>query len=120
MNKNPTKARFVIVTLKWSVKPLSKTVVFFFELLYLESDFLSVDYRAVASLAGLGISVHCEVSDRSQYLFRFVYLCWITGGHTVHPPIEGLLPPTGIEPTPFQNSFLKVAGLRVHATTPGI
>ena len=31
-------------------------------------------------------------------------MCWITGGHTIHPPIEGLLPPTGIESTPFQNS----------------
>ena len=44
-------------------------------------------------------------------------LCWITGGHTIHPPIEGLLPPTGTEPTPFRNSASKVAGLQVHATT---
>ena len=43
---------------------------------------------------------------------------WITVGHTIHPPIEGLLPPTGIEPTPFQNLASKVAGLQVHATIP--
>ena len=46
-------------------------------------------------------------------------LSWITGGDTIHPPIEGLLPPTGIEPTPFRNSASEVAGLQVHATTPG-
>ena len=57
---------------------------------------------------------------RSQYLVRLLSWCWITGGHTIHPPIEGLLPPTGIEPTPFRNSASKVAGLQVHATTPGI
>ena len=34
--------------------------------------------------------------------------------------MEGLLPPTGIDPTPFQNSVSKVAGLQVHATTPGL
>ena len=43
---------------------------------------------------------------------------WITGGHTIHTPIEGLLPPTGTEPTPFRNSASRVAGLQVHATTP--
>ena len=30
-----------------------------------------------------------------------------------------MLPPTGIEPMPFRNSASKVAGLQVHATTPG-
>ena len=44
-------------------------------------------------------------------------MCWITGGYTIHPPIEGLLPPTGIEPTPFQNSASKVAGLQCMAST---
>ena len=44
----------------------------------------------------------------------------MTGGHTMHPPIEGLLPPTGIELTPFQDSASKVAGLQVHTTTPGL
>ena len=38
--------------------------------------FVCVAYLTVANLARLGISVH-----------------WITGGHTIHPPIEGLLPP---------------------------
>ena len=27
-------------------------------------------------------------------------MCWIIGDHTIHPPIEGLLPPTGIKPKP--------------------
>ena len=45
---------------------------------------------------------------------------WVTGGHTIHPPNEGLLPPTGFEPIPFQNSASKVAGLQLHATTPVI
>ena len=43
-------------------------------------------------------------------------MCWITGSHTIQPPIEGLLPPTGIEPTPFRDSVSKGAGLQVHAT----
>ena len=44
-------------------------------------------------------------------------MCWITGAHTIYPPIEGLLPPASIEPTPFRNSASKVAELQVHATT---
>ena len=46
-------------------------------------------------------------------------MCLITGGHTIYPPIEGLLPTTRIEPTPFRNLTSKVAGSQVHATTPG-
>ena len=57
-------------------------------------------------LVRLGISV----SARSQYLLRLPTLCWITGGHTIHP----LLPPTGIEPTPFRKSASKLAGLHEH------
>ena len=53
-------------------------------------------------------------------MVRFLFLCWITGGHTVHPSIEGLLSPNGVEPTLFQHFTSKVAGLRVHATTPCI
>ena len=37
----------------------------------------------------------------------------------MHPTIKRLLPRTGIEATPFRNSASKVAGLQVHATTPG-
>ena len=44
---------------------------------------------------------------------------WITDGHTIHSPIERLLPPTGIEPTPFRNPATEVAGLQVHGTTLG-
>ena len=80
--------------------------------------FLSVAYLTVANLARLGISVYCQVPVRSQYSVRLLSQCWITGGHTIHPPIEGLLPPRDIEPTPFQNSTFKVAGLQVHDTTP--
>ena len=94
-------------------------VLTFFQLLYLESRFLSVAYLTAANLARLGISVHCQVSVRSKYLVRFLSQCWITGGHTIHQPIDRLLPPTGIELIPFQNSASKVAGLQVHATTPG-
>ena len=47
-------------------------------------------------------------------------MCWITDGHAIHPAIKGLLPPTGIEPTPFRNLASKVAGLKVYATTPGL
>ena len=42
----------------------------------------------------------------------------MTGGHTSHPPIEGLLPPTGIEPASFRNLVSKVVKLQVHDTTP--
>ena len=84
----------------------------FFQLLYLESGFLSVAYLMVANLAHLGISVYCQVSVRYQYLVRLLSKCWITGGHTIHPPIKGLLPPTGIKPIPFRNSASKVTGLQ--------
>ena len=90
----------------------------FFQFLYLESGFLSVAYLTVANLARLGISVHCQVSVRFQYLVRLISQCRITDGHTIRPPIEELLPPTGIEPTPFRNSTSKVAGLQVDASTP--
>ena len=57
----------------------------------------------------------------SQFIVRsqscpIIQSGWITRGHTIHPPIEGLLPQTGIEPTPFRNSASKVAGLQVDAT----
>ena len=92
-----------------------KLVFFFFSLLYLELGyFSSVAYLTVGNLAQPGISV----SVRSQYLVRLLSLYWITVGHTIHSPIEGLLPPTGIEPTPFRNPASKVAGLQVHATIP--
>ena len=89
----------------------------YFQLLYLESGFLSVAYLTVANLARLEISVHCQVSVRSQFLVRPFSQCWITVSHTIRPPIEELIAPTGIEPTPFQNLASQVAGLLVHATT---
>ena len=61
-----------------------------FQLLYLESGFLSIGYLTAANLARLVISVHCLVSGRSQYLVRLLSLCPITEGHTIYPPIEGL------------------------------
>ena len=74
----------------------------------------------MTSLARLGISVHCYVTVSPQYLVRFLSLRWITGGHTIHPPVEGMLPQTGIEPAPFQSSTSKVARLQKHATKPGL
>ena len=41
---------------------------------------------------------------------------WITGGHTIHPPIEGLLPSTSTEPLPFYNSVPTLVVLQVYAT----
>ena len=60
-----------------------------------------------------------KVSVRSRYLVRLLSQCCITYGHTIHQSNEGLLPLTSIEPTAFRNSASKVAGLQVHATTPG-
>ena len=74
-------------------------------------------YLMVADLARIGISVHCQVSVRFQYLVSLLSLCWITGLYSVYRPIEGLLPATGIELTLFRNSVSKVPGLQVHATT---
>ena len=34
MDKNPTKERFIIVTLKYSVKPLSRAVIVALKLMY--------------------------------------------------------------------------------------
>ena len=72
----------------------------------------------------IGILIHqihfpVSASIFSHYLVWPLSLCWITDGDTIHLPIEGLLPLTGIEPTPFPNSASKVAGLQVRATTPG-
>ena len=83
-------------------------------LLYFESGILSVAYLTVVNLPPLGISVHWRVSVKSQYLIWSLYL---TGGHTIQPPIEGLLPPTGVEPTQFWNSSSKEAVLQAHITT---
>ena len=92
---------------------------YFFSYFIQSRVFLAVAYLTVANLARLRIQVCCQVSVRSQYLVRLHSQCWITGGHTIHPPITGLLPPTGIGPTPFRNSASKVDGLQVHATTSG-
>ena len=72
-------------------------------------------YLMVADLTG--ISVHCQVSVRFQYLVSLLSLCWIIGVYSVYRPIEGLLPATGIELTLSRNSVSKVAGLQVHSTT---
>ena len=96
----------------WLFLCYSHFLSFFLVTLLRVGFFLSIAYLTVANLAPLGILVHCQVSVRSQYLVRLLSQCWITGGHTIHPPIEGLLPPTGIEPTLFRSSALKVAGLQ--------
>ena len=75
---------------------------------------MSVAYNTVANLSRLAISVLSEVrsliSVRFQYLVRLLSLSWSTSGHTIHPPIKGLFPPTGTEPIPLQNLTYKVAG----------
>ena len=92
----------------------------FFSYFIQSRDFLSVAYFTVANLAQFGtISVYCQVSVRSQYLVTLLSQRWITGSHIIHPPMEGLLHPTGVEPTPFRNSVFKVATLQIHATIPG-
>ena len=45
-------------------------------------------------------------------------MCWITSGHTMHPPIEEILTPPSIEPTSFRNCASKVAGQQVLTTIP--
>ena len=74
--------------------------------------FLFVAYLTIANLDRLGNSVRCQVPATSQYLVSFVSLCWITGGRTIHLPIEGLLPPTGIKPTLFRNSASEESGFQ--------
>ena len=39
----------------------------------------------------------------------------MTVGHTIHPSSEELLHLSGIEPTTFKNSALKVAGIQMQA-----
>ena len=53
----------------------------------------------LANLGRPGILGHCYVSVRSQYLVRPLSLFWVTGGHTIHPPMERLLPSAGTETT---------------------
>ena len=89
----------------------------FFQLLYLESGYF-IFYLQLTLRQLIQPDLESRFIVRSQYLVRLLSQCWITGGHTIHPPIKGLLPSTGIEPTPFRNSASKVAV--VHATTPGI
>ena len=52
-------------------------------------------------------------------MWQSLSLCWITDGHTIHPSIEGVLPPIGNEPSPFGNSASKAAILQVYVATPG-
>ena len=57
---------------------------------------------------------------RPQYLVRFLFLCWVAGGPTIHLPTQELLPPTSIEPALFRNSDFQVAGLQVNVAAPGL
>ena len=88
----------------------------FVSLLYLGSIFFNVtiNYLTAANLVRHGIPVHCKVSARSQFLVRFLSLCWITGGQTIQPLTKDLLPSTGIGLT-----HSKATGLNVHVTAPG-
>ena len=77
-----------------------------FLLIYLEVGFLCLTYLTVVNLVRL----------RIYYLVRFPSLRCITSGRTIHPLIERLSPPAGIEHTPFRNTASKVTGVQGHAT----
>ena len=106
--------------MKWRTCPQSMDIFFFLSFSYFIQSrvSLSVAYLTVANLARLGILVHCQVSVRSQYLVRLLSQCWMTGNRTIHPPFEGLSPPTGIEPTPLQNSASKQLDYRCMPLPP--
>ena len=76
---------------------------------------MNVVYLVVANLVRRRISV----TGRSQDFIRLFSLCWIIDGHTIHPPVEGVLPPYGIRSTLFRNTASKGAGLHVHDMAPG-
>ena len=71
---------------------MQKCFFFFLVTLFRFGVSSSVAYLALANLSRLGITIQCQVSVRSKYIVRFLSLCWITGGHKIHPPIEGMLP----------------------------
>ena len=52
----------------------------------------------------------CQVS------VRYLSLSWITGGRTIHSPIDRLFTPTGIEMQLFRNSVSKIAGSQLNVT----
>ena len=75
----------------------------FLWLLYLESTFTgSLHYGSYFSL----------IWNRDS-LLRLTYAqhLVIIGDQTIHLPFEALLTPSSREPTPFRDSFSKVAGL---------
>ena len=78
--------------------------------------FLSVAYLTVANLANLQSRFHVR-SQLDPSIQSGSPL--ITGGHTIQPPIEGQLPPTGIEPTSFRNSPPKQLDYRCMPLHPG-
>ena len=51
----------------------------------------------MANLVLIGILAHYDVSVGSQYSVRFLWLCEITNGQTIHLPIEGLMSPVGTQ-----------------------
>ena len=88
---------------------LSRATTFFLWLLYLEHFIGGLSFSSKFSATwNLGLLLGLI---RSQYLVRFLSLFWITGGHTIHRPIEGLLPPTDTKLTYNWRSVFKVAGL---------
>ena len=90
-----------------------KHPIILFSLLYLKLD-VTDGLPCASYFSPSRITVRCNFLARSQYLVRILSLWWITGGHTVHQPLEWLLLQTGFEPTPFQISV----ALQVHATKP--
>ena len=67
----------------------------------------------VANFVGLRILICCRSQLVCSIEEGFLSsLCWITDGQITHLVVEGLLPPTGIDPTQFQNFCVS----EVHAT----
>ena len=90
----------------------------FFQLLYLQSKFLSAPCLTVANLVPLGISARWLGLTLFQYLVRFISQCQITSDNTIHPRIEGLLPPSSIESTLLRNPESKAVEFQMHDTSP--
>ena len=101
---------FYSLVFKFSGKVLPVILILLF--LFCFVFFLVILFRVGSFIRSLtfGSSFSLTWNLGSLLDLRLVSQCWITDGHKICPPIEGLLPPTGTEPAPFRNSTSKVAG----------
>ena len=63
---------------------MTPTFSWLFLVTLFRDGFLPVAYIAAANLVRLERLVCFQVSSSFQHLVRLLFLCWITGGHTVH------------------------------------